>query len=60
MDGDGRPQGESGDGHWVGVAHGEGLESVKGQGCVGGDSRPQGEGGDRYKDEEWRMLCTLL
>ena len=47
MGGDGRPQGESGDGRGDGVGHGEGLEALEwSYGHVGGDGRPQGEGGD--------------
>ena len=43
--GDGRPEGEGGDGHGDGVGHGGGLEALeRAHGHVGGDGRPEGEG----------------
>ena len=51
MGGDGRPQGEGGDGHRDGVGRCEGLEALEwSHGHVGGDGRPQGEGGEGHGD----------
>ena len=52
--GDGRPQGEGGDGHGDEVGHGEGLEALEwSHGHVGGDGRPQGEGVMEFT----KLLC---
>ena len=56
--GEGKPQGEGGDGHGDGVGHGEGLEALEwSHGHVGGDGRPQGEGGMDFT--KWFMSPNL-